>query len=73
MLSEGKLRTLNDFIEKTSKEELIWINGYISGLISTSMPKDSGAVIQKRFTILYVKVASMDTYKAEDLLQEKAW
>ena len=93
MLSEGKLRTLNDFIEKTSKEELIWINGYISGLISTSMPKDSGAVIQKRFTILYgtdtgnskklamefnaagkkqgakVKVASMDTYKAEDLLQ----
>ncbi|MBK6477765.1 MAG: flavodoxin domain-containing protein [Saprospiraceae bacterium] len=96
MLSEGKLRTLNDFIEKTSKEELIWINGYISGLISTSMPKDSGAVIQKRFTILYgtdtgnskklamefnaagkkqgakVKVASMDTYKAEDLLQEKS-
>ena len=54
MLSEGKLRTLNDFIEKTSKEELIWVNGYIAGLISSSMPKDSPApVTNKKFTILY--------------------
>lgn len=96
MLSEGRLRTLNDFIEKTSKEELIWINGYIAGLISSSGLKASEAsAAQKKFTILYgtdtgnskklaleftaqakkqgakVRMVGMDTYKTEDLKQEK--
>jgi sulfite reductase (NADPH) flavoprotein alpha-component len=54
MLSEGKLRTLNDFIEKISKEELIWVNGYLAGLISSSLPKESPVpVSNKKFTILY--------------------
>lgn len=54
MLSEGRLRTLNDFIEKTTKEELIWINGYIAGLISSTgtAPKEP-AQPSKKFTILY--------------------
>ena len=54
MLSEGRLRALNDFIEKTSKEELIWINGYIAGLISSSgLKAGESATSQKKFTILY--------------------
>ena len=53
MLAEGKLRTLNDFIEKHSKEELIWINGYIAGLISLSSSKETTSTSQKKFTILY--------------------
>ncbi|MEP7320265.1 MAG: flavodoxin domain-containing protein [Saprospiraceae bacterium] len=54
MLSEGKLRTLNDFIEKISKEELIWMNGYIAGLISATIPKETVSTSSlKKFTILY--------------------
>lgn len=97
MLSEGKLRSLNEFVDKLSREELIWINGYISGKIySNSLTESSPHAIPvtKKFTILYgtdtgnskklavefsglskrdgakVKVASMDTYKAEDLAHE---
>ncbi len=96
MLSEAKLRTLTDFIDKTNKEELIWVHGYIAGLISSSEPLGTVlATALKKFTILYgtdtgnskklaiefsaiskkqgakVKVAGMDTYKIEDLAQEK--
>jgi sulfite reductase (NADPH) flavoprotein alpha-component len=36
MLAEPKLRSLTDFISTLSKEELVWVNGYLSGLISVS-------------------------------------
>lgn len=97
MLSEGKLRSLNEFVDKLSREELIWINGYLSGKLNTNNLAESNpasGVTPKKFTILYgtdtgnskklavefagiskrdgakVKVASMDTYKAEDLVHE---
>ena len=97
MLSEGKLRSLNEFVDKLSREELIWINGYLSGKLNTHNLADThpaSGVTAKKFTILYgtdtgnskklavefagvskrdgakVKVASMDTYKAEDLVHE---
>ena len=67
MLSEGRLRALNDFIEKTSKEELIWINGYIAGLISSSGLKTSETTTsQKKFTILY----GTDTGNSKNLALE---
>jgi sulfite reductase (NADPH) flavoprotein alpha-component len=34
MLPEPKLKTLQELIESSSREELIWINGYLSGLVS---------------------------------------
>jgi len=40
MLAGPKLQTLLQLVKLASKEELIWINGYISGLIS----QDEGAV-----------------------------
>jgi sulfite reductase (NADPH) flavoprotein alpha-component len=97
MLSEGKLRSLNEFVDKLSREELIWINGYLSGKIYSNGLSESSvhvAPVTKKFTILYgtdtgnskklaiefsglskregakVKVASMDTYKVEDLAHE---
>lgn len=35
MLAEPKLKLLADFIGQLSKEELIWVNGYLSGLVAT--------------------------------------
>lgn len=34
MLTEPKLKTLLDLIRSSSKDELIWMNGYIAGLVS---------------------------------------
>lgn len=97
MLSEGKLRSLNEFVDKLSREELIWINGYLSGKLNANNLTDThlaAGIVPKKFTILYgtdtgnskklaiefagiskrdgakVKVASMDTYKTEDLVHE---
>ncbi len=42
MLEEVKLKQLHDLIDGYSKEELIWINGYLSGLVSNG--KTNGAV-----------------------------
>ena len=34
MLAEPKLKTLLDLVSHSTKEELIWMNGYISGLLT---------------------------------------
>lgn len=34
MLGESKLKQLNEWINGFSKEELIWINGYLSGIVN---------------------------------------
>ena len=34
MLTETKWKILLDLINSSSKEELIWINGYLSGLVA---------------------------------------
>ena len=36
MLPETKLRTLQELVENSTNEELIWINGYLSGLVKHS-------------------------------------
>jgi len=44
MLAEPKLKTLLDLISHSTKEELIWMNGYISGLLTQVGAKQEGAV-----------------------------
>jgi sulfite reductase (NADPH) flavoprotein alpha-component len=34
MIGEARLKKLHEFIESYSKEELIWINGYLSGIVA---------------------------------------
>lgn len=42
MLGEAKLKQLHELIDGYSKEELIWINGYLSGIVANG--KANGAV-----------------------------
>ena len=42
MLGEVKLKQLHELIDGYSKEELIWINGYLSGIVANGKP--NGAV-----------------------------
>ncbi|MET0242011.1 MAG: flavodoxin domain-containing protein [Flavitalea sp.] len=61
MLAGPKLQTLLQLVKLASKEELIWINGYISGLISqddasnatVSADAGSGKAIAGKLTIAY--------------------
>ena len=62
MLAEPKLKSLNLLIQESSREELIWINGYVNGLLynhageipnanpQSIIPNNNAA---KNFTILY--------------------
>ncbi|PZR21251.1 MAG: sulfite reductase [Citrobacter freundii] len=34
MLSESKLKSLLDLVQSSSREELVWMNGYLSGIVS---------------------------------------
>ena len=58
MLAEARLQQLHAFVNTFSKEELVWVNGYLSGLLQnehTSLKQKSNPteVAIKKMTILY--------------------
>lgn len=57
MLSEAKLRNLNDLVDKLTRDELVWVSGYISGkMFSANTNLNTPGISQsspKKFTILY--------------------
>lgn len=56
MLAEPKLKILADFIGQLNKEELIWVNGYLSGLVATPLKEPSivaNNTAAKKITITY--------------------
>lgn len=58
MLSEPKLKVLKDLIAASSKEELLWINGYFNGIIANHQPATdvsvaSTASVTNKITIIY--------------------
>ncbi len=50
MLGETRLKQLHEFIESYSKEELIWINGYLSGIVANVETNGSIHVSDKTST-----------------------
>lgn len=54
MLGDSKLKTLLDLINNSSKEELIWMNGYLNGVVKgTSVPTATAIPAVNKITILY--------------------
>lgn len=57
MLGASKLKIIQDLIATSTKEELIWINGYLSGLLSSGTEQVSEPVTAKpavnKITIAY--------------------
>jgi sulfite reductase (NADPH) flavoprotein alpha-component len=56
MLAEPKLKILADFISQFNKEELIWVNGYLSGLVADPIkqsPVADNSTVPKKITIAY--------------------
>ena len=60
MIPETKYNTLQELIKTSSREEIIWINGYLNGLVSgvingDAQPKNGNGheALVKKFTIAY--------------------
>jgi sulfite reductase (NADPH) flavoprotein alpha-component len=56
MLAEHKLKQLQEILNGSAKEELIWMNGYISGIINGNVQAAdtaSSAALSKKITIVY--------------------
>ena len=55
MLAENKLKTLLELIEKSTKEELLWMNGYLNGIVSQQVSKEVPVVKSgvNKITIAY--------------------
>ncbi len=58
MLVEARLQQLHEFVSTFSKEELVWINGYLSGLLRNDHTRQERqlnhvGVALKKITILY--------------------
>ncbi|MEO7907137.1 MAG: flavodoxin domain-containing protein, partial [Saprospiraceae bacterium] len=61
MIADNKLKRFHQLIDDFSNEELIWINGYLAGLVANSNPLDgvkpngraSKSVSTKKITLVY--------------------
>jgi sulfite reductase (NADPH) flavoprotein alpha-component len=51
MLTETKWKILLDLINSSSKEELIWINGYLSGLVAQGNLKQDQPTTAKQLLV----------------------
>ncbi len=53
MLAEPKFKVLSELIGQLSKEELIWVNGYLSGLVASPVPNPNTSVTTQKITVAY--------------------
>lgn len=53
MLAEPRLKELQNWVASYSKEELIWINGYLSGLLAETKTAPPTVTVSKKVTIAY--------------------
>lgn len=53
MIEDIKLSELNQLVERLSREELVWLNGYVSGILKNSRSEESREVVSTKVTIVY--------------------
>ncbi len=69
MIGDIKLRTLQELVENSTKEELIWINGYLAGLVKTNtLPEAPVKSSINKLTIVF----GTDTGNSKKLASEFA-
>jgi sulfite reductase (NADPH) flavoprotein alpha-component len=72
MLQESKLKTLLDFVGSLTREEKIWVNGYLSGVISTGQEAQTAAVASKPLTNKLTITYGTETGNSKKLASEFA-
>ncbi len=56
MLVDVKLKVLEELIKNSNNEELIWMNGYLNGIVKnkiSSVPEPAADTVSKKITIVY--------------------
>jgi sulfite reductase (NADPH) flavoprotein alpha-component len=56
MLVESRLKTLQEFISTSTRDELVWVNGYLNGILSQQETKETPSVAKNtvsKITIAY--------------------
>lgn len=56
MLVESRLKTLQDFINSSTRDELVWVNGYLNGILTHQETKEIPGVVKNtvgKITIAY--------------------
>jgi sulfite reductase (NADPH) flavoprotein alpha-component len=53
MLPDPKMKIVHDLVANLSKEEIIWLNGYLSGVASLDRKQETTAVNVRKITIAY--------------------
>ena len=53
MLEEIKLKSLHHLVEDLTKEELIWLNGYVAGLVKSSLGSRQEKSVSGKITIAF--------------------
>src|SRR5574338_855509 len=56
MLVESRLKTLQEFINTSTRDELVWVNGYLNGILTHQETKEIPAVVKNtvgKITIAY--------------------
>ncbi len=57
MLASVKMKLVEELVTTSSKEELIWLNGYPAGIVSNGRQDGASAIVEKlpvgKLTIVY--------------------
>ncbi|MGN6165604.1 MAG: diflavin oxidoreductase [Flavisolibacter sp.] len=55
MLANSKIKLVQDLVADLSKEEIIWLNGYLAGIVSTNVKHDAAPTVPSinKITIAY--------------------
>jgi sulfite reductase (NADPH) flavoprotein alpha-component len=59
MLEEARLKQLQDLVSTSTKEELIWINGYLAGLVAGGQPLPQPPLTTENNPVTAVKKISL--------------
>src|ERR687889_307029 len=72
MLQESKLKTLLEFVSTLTREEKIWVNGYLSGMMSNGESAEAPAVAAKPVTSKITIAYGTETGNSKKLASEFA-
>lgn len=72
MLQESKLKTLLDFVGTLTRDEKIWVNGYLSGLLSDGQTAPEAAPVAKPVTNKITITYGTETGNSKKLASEFA-
>lgn len=58
MLVESRLKALQEFISTSTRDELVWVNGYLNGILSQQGAKETPDIVKNRISKITIAYAT---------------